>query len=175
MQLLFGFFAGTVFGFLLHKGGVTQFNTIIGQLKLQDWTVVKIMLTAIVVGSIGIHLMALFGIVHLHPKPGSVGTTIIGGLIFGIGFAIFGYCPGTVAGAIGQGSLDALIAGIPGILIGSGLFIYLYPILEKRILSKGTFPVLTFHELFKVNQWIVIVPTVLILLVLLFLIEVNGF
>jgi len=44
---------------------------------------------------------------------------VIGGLLFGIGFGILGYCPGTLVGAIGQGSLDALFGGMIGLLIGA--------------------------------------------------------
>ena len=64
---------------------------------------------------------------------------IIGGLIFGVGFGILGYCPGTLAGAVGQGSLDALFGGLVGLIIGAGLFAEFYPKLEKAILDKGSF------------------------------------
>ena len=80
IQLVFGFLAGILFGFMLQKGGVTHFDNIIGQLLLKDWRVVKLMLTAIIVGSIGIHIMATLKIIRLHPKPGSVGSTTVKGL-----------------------------------------------------------------------------------------------
>jgi len=83
---------------------------------------------------------------------------IIGGLIFGVGFAVLGYCPGTIAGAIGNGALDALVGGLAGILIGSGLFAALYPRLSRGILLKGDFGDLTFPRLFKVNDWVIVIP-----------------
>src|SRR3990172_10730826 len=104
LQLGIGFFIGILFGFLLQKGGVTKYDVIIGQLLLSDFTVVKIMLTAMITGMIGVHLFRTLGIAQLHPKPGSLGSTVIGGLIFGVGFAVLGYCPGTLAGAVGQGA-----------------------------------------------------------------------
>ena len=52
LQLGIGFAAGILFGFLLQKGGVTNYNVIIGQLLLTDFTVVKVMLSAIQMGTI---------------------------------------------------------------------------------------------------------------------------
>jgi hypothetical protein len=56
-SLAWGFLFGIIFGFLLQKGGVTKYDVIIGQLLLEDFTVIKIMLSAVVTGMIGIHLM----------------------------------------------------------------------------------------------------------------------
>jgi hypothetical protein len=137
LQLLFGLLMGIVFGFLLQKGGATQYDVIIGQLLLTDFTVVKIMLSAVVVGKIGVHLFRGLGMARLHPKPGSIGSTVIGGLIFGVGFGILGYCPGTMVGAVGQGSLDALFGGIIGMLIGAGIFSEMYPKLERGISANS--------------------------------------
>jgi len=175
LQLLIGLILGILFGFLLQKGGVTKYDVILGQLLFEDFTVVKIMLSAVVTGTIGIHLLRSLGLVQLHPKPGSVGTSLVGGLIFGLGFAVLGYCPGIVAGAIGEGWLDALLGGAVGILIGAGLFASLYPGLQKSILSKGDFGTLTLPELLKVNAWAVVVPVVIMLVALLWWIESAGF
>ena len=120
-KLITGALFGLVFGFLLQKGGVGKFNVLIGQLILQDWTVAKIMLTAIVVGMIGIFPLHYFAKVNLHIKPTRIGANIIGGLLFGAGFALVGYCPGTAAAALGQGSWDALF-GMAGLIAGSWLF-----------------------------------------------------
>ena len=120
-KLITGALFGLVFGFLLQKGGVGKFNVLIGQLLLQDWTVAKIMLTAIVVGMIGVFPLHHFAKVNLHIKPTRIGSNIIGGLLFGAGFALVGYCPGTAAAALGQGSWDALF-GIAGLIAGSWMF-----------------------------------------------------
>lgn len=111
-QLLWGLAFGIAFGFLLQKGGVTKYDIIAGQLLLKDFTVVKVMLSAILTGMVGIYFMKSRGWVELYPKSGSLGMNVIGGLIFGAGFAILGYCPGTIAGAIGNGYLDALVGGL---------------------------------------------------------------
>jgi hypothetical protein len=174
MQLTLGFWMGIVFGFLLQKGGVTQYDVIIGQLLLKDFTVVKIMLSAVLVGMIGVHLLCSIGLAKLHPKAGSIGTSVIGGLIFGVGFGILGYCPGTVAAAAGAGALDALLGGVVGILLGAWLFALAYPKLQGTILSKMDFGELTLPQLFKVNQWIVVVPVAILIILLLLLIAKAG-
>ncbi|HNR40459.1 MAG TPA: YeeE/YedE thiosulfate transporter family protein [Acidobacteriota bacterium] len=170
-QLLLGLAFGIVFGFLLQKGGVTDYDVILGQLLLTDFTVVKIMLTAVVTGMLGIHLMRAFGWVRLSPKPGSLGTSMVGGLVFGAGFATLGYCPGTIAGAIGNGYLDALAGGLAGILVGAALFAALYPRLNRAILPWVDFGPVTLPELFRVNPWAVVLPVAGLLVLLLVWIE----
>lgn len=120
-KLMAGAIFGLVFGFLLQKGGVGKYHVLIGQLLLQDWTVAKVMLSAIVVGMLGVFTLHHFGKVKLHLKPTRIGANIIGGLLFGVGFALVGYCPGTAAVALGQGSWDALF-GIAGLIAGSWIF-----------------------------------------------------
>ena len=173
-QLALGLVLGILFGFFLQKGKVTRYDVIIGQLLLKDFTVVKIMLTAVLTGMLCVHALKSVGLARLHPKGGSVGASLVGGLIFGVGFGILGYCPGTVAGAIGQGSLDAFVGGIGGIIFGSGLFAVFFPGLKEGILKKGAFPSKTFPELFKVNPWVVVIPAALMVAGLLFWIYSAG-
>ena len=173
-SLVWGFVFGIIFGFLLQKGGVTKYDVILGQLLLEDFTVIKIMLSAVVTGMIGIHLMKSLGWIQLKPKTGSWGKNAIGGLIFGLGFAVLGYCPGTIAGAVGNGYLDALTGGLIGIIVGSGVFAALYPRLKDGILRKGDFGNLTLPRLLKVNDWIVIIPLSGLIVLVLYLIEKAG-
>jgi hypothetical protein len=175
LQLALGFVIGIVFGFLLQKAGATKYDVIIGQLLLTDFTVVKIMLSAMVTGMIGVYFFRGLGMAQLHSKPGSLGSTVVGGLIFGVGFGLLGYCPGTMAGAVGQGSLDALFGGIAGMLIGAGLFSGMYPKLERGILNKGYFGELTLPQLLKVHHWWVIIPVAIGITALLLAIEKFGF
>jgi hypothetical protein len=163
LQMVLGLGAGIIFGFLLQKGGVTTYEVIIGQLLLTDFTVLKIMLSA---------LKAL-KLEELHPKPGSWNTSMWGGLLFGVGFATLGYCPGTVAGAVGQGSMDALLGGVVGIIAGAGIFASLYPRI-KGFLGKGSFVPMTFPQRFKVNEWAIIIPLVGVIVVLLYVMEMAG-
>ena len=173
-HLAWGFVFGIVFGFLLQKGGATKYDVIIGQLLLTDYTVIKIMLSAVITGMLGIHLMKSLGWIQLNPKAGSWGKNAIGGLIFGLGFALLGYCPGTIAGAIGNGYLEALVGGLTGIILGSGLFAAVYPKLRNGILKTGDFGNLTLPGLLKVNDWTVIIPLTALLVLVLYRIELAG-
>jgi hypothetical protein len=133
-QLALGLITGIAFGIFLQKGGVTYYDIIMGQLLLTDFTVVKLMVTAVLVGMPGVYLLIHMGGAKLHINIGSVSTVIIGGLIFGAGFAVLGLCPGTVAGALGQGSVDAFF-GIIGIMLGAGLFALVYPKIKDNLLN----------------------------------------
>ena len=172
--LFFGLCFGILFGFLLHKGGATKYDVIIGQLLLIDFTVLKIMLPAVVTGMIGIYFMKSLGWIQLSIKSGSVGMNVIGALIFGVGFAVLGYCPGTIAGAIGNGYLDAITGGLAGIILGTWFFAVMYPRLKVGVLKKGDFGDITIPRLLKVNDWVVVVPVASLIVLLLVWIERAG-
>lgn len=173
--LFFGLGFGILFGFLLHKGGATKYDVIAGQLLLTDFTVLKIMLSAVVTGMIGVYFMKSLGWIQLSLKSGSVGMNVIGALIFGVGFAVLGYCPGTIAGAIGNGYLDAVTGGLAGIILGTWIFAVMYPGLKNGILKKGFFGDITLPQLLKVNDWVVVVPASVIIILMLAWIEKAGF
>ena len=120
-QLVLGFLFGIAFGFLLQKGGVAKYEVLMGQFLLTDFTVIKVMVTAIVVGMVGIFAMHAMGLVKLHVKPNRYASNVVGGLLFGVGLGVLGYCPGTGAAALGQGNFDA-IPGILGLMAGSYLY-----------------------------------------------------
>lgn len=174
VQLAVGLLIGLAFGFLLQKGGVTSYDVILGQLLLQDFTVVKVMLSAVIVGMVGVHMLVTLGLAEMHPKAGSLGGTAVGALIFGVGFGLLGYCPGTIAGAVGNGSLDALFGGLTGALIGAGLFASLYPALEGRVLHRGDFGDVTLPRLLKVRPWLLVAPMAAALGLLLVVVERAG-
>ena len=172
-QAALGLLTGIAFGFLLQKAGVTNYDVIIGQLLLTDFTVVKVMLSAVLVGMIGVYAMKSAGIARLHCRSGSIGSTVIGGLIFGAGFALLGYCPGTAAGAVGTGALDALF-GIVGIAIGAGIFARLYPILASTILNRGAFPAETVPELLGIRPMVVVAGVAVMILGVFLVMQVFG-
>ena len=172
--LWLGLLFGVIFGFLLQKGGATKYDVILGQLLLRDFTVLKIMLSAVVVGMPGVFIMKKLGLIEFEVKFGSLGKNVIGGLLFGLGFALLGFCPGTIAGAVGNGYLDATAGGLIGIVIGSGLFAAVFPKVRNGILQWGDYGQLTLPQLLKVNEWVVIVPLSALIIALFVLLEVNG-
>lgn len=127
---------GLAFGFLLQKGGVGKYNVLLGQLLLQDFTVLRIMMSAVVVGMVGVFTLHHFAKVNLHLQPTRIGAQIIGGSLFGAGFALIAYCPGTGAAALGQGSWDVLF-GIAGLVAGSYLFAEMSARLKRTVGKWG--------------------------------------
>ncbi|MGK7864831.1 DUF6691 family protein [Falsiroseomonas sp. E2-1-a4] len=149
---------GFAFGFLLQKGGVGTYHILIGQLLFQDWTVVKIMVSAIIVGMVGVFALHHFGMAKLHIKPTRLGSNILGGLVFGAGFALIGYCPGTAAAALGQGSWDALF-GMAGLVVGSWVYAESSGRLKQTVETWGDLGKLTFDAALHVPRKL-LVPAV---------------
>jgi hypothetical protein len=166
-QLVLGFLFGVVFGFLLQKGGVAKYHVLIGVLLLEDFTVIKVMLSAIIVGMVGVFALHGLGLVELKIKPTRYAANILGGLIFGVGFALIGYCPGTGTAALGQGNFDA-IAGIVGLLAGSYLYAEASGMLAGTVERWGDHGKLTIPQLLGVSTStivLVLAPTLTLVLV----------
>jgi len=155
MMLLYGLMTGIFFGFLLQKARVLRYDKQLGVLRLIDMTIVKFMLSTVLVAMVGTYLLKDLGLVKLSIKPTILGSVILGGLIFGIGWGFLGYCPGTSAGALGEGRHDA-IWGILGMLGGAALYAEGYPTMEKTVLTWGNYGKITFPQILGINQWIVI-------------------
>lgn len=169
-QLLLGLLFGVIFGFLLQKGGVSKYHILISALLLEDFTVMKVMLTAIIVGSIGIFSLHAFDLVKLDFKPTRYAANIIGGLLFGVGFGLLGYCPGTGAAALGQGNWDVL-SGIVGLLLGSYLFAEFSGVFSRTINKWGERGKLTLPEVIHMNRTSFLLIWIPILILVLFLID----
>ncbi|MFO0833627.1 MAG: YeeE/YedE thiosulfate transporter family protein [Phycisphaerales bacterium] len=168
--LALGAVTGFVFGFLLQKGGVTRYNVIVNQFRFRDFTVLKTMLTAIVVGSIGIYAMLQMGLIKgLSVKPAELAMNAGGGVIFGVGMVLLGYCPGTALAAIGQGSRDAIV-GVLGGLVGAAIYAEAYPAISRTIEPIAKYGKITFPEIMGVSPWFVIGALAFVALVVFVLI-----
>ena len=135
MSFLFVFF-GFLFGYFLLQARLNRYDTISGMATLEDFTVAKAIMTALGVGTILVSIIIAMGAASFGIRPFIPGTLILGGLIFGAGMAILGYCPGTLMVSLGEGSLDAL-AGIAGGICGGVLFYYVAPYLELNGINLG--------------------------------------
>ena len=126
---------GFIFGILLNKGRVTDYNVIVNFFRLKDLTVPKIMLTAIVVGGLGVFAMNDIGWIEgYHFKSANVLGVILGSGLFGIGMALYGYCPGTAIAAIATGRIHAIV-GFFGMLAGGVAYALTFPWVNAHILS----------------------------------------
>ena len=170
MELMYGLITGILFGFLLQRGQVLRYDKQVGALRLHDFTIFKFMLSHILVAMIGIYILKDMGLVKLSIKTMTIGGVVFGGLIFGVGWSLLGYCPGTSIGAVGEGRLDALW-GVAGMLAGAGIYAELYPWAQKNLLNLGNYGKITLPELFGVNHWIVISGFSILILIFFYGIE----
>ncbi len=165
MSLIYGLATGVVFGFLLQKGQVLKYDKQVGALRLLDMTIFKFMLSAIIVGAVGIYLFKDLGLVKLHLKGTSIGAQIVGGSLFGIGWGLLGYCPGTAGGALGEGRIDGLW-GMLGMLVGGALYAAVYPFMKAYVISIGKLGKISVPALLGINHWIVIIAFAILTLLM---------
>lgn len=165
-ELILGLLTGVVFGALLQQGRVLRFEKQIGAMLLEDMTVLKFMLSSIIVGMIGITVLVGAGVVDSDIKAASVGANLIGGVLFGAGWAIMGYCPGTALGALGEGRWHAAWA-ILGMLVGAAVYAEVYPTMKETVLKWGSLGKVTLPGVLGVSPWLV-VPVLVAMFLLLF-------
>ncbi len=155
-ELLTGLITGVIFGFLLQKGGALRYEKQLGALRLIDMTIFKFMFTAILVGAVGLHLLLAVGVLDsLSVRGAAVGSQLIGGVLFGIGWALFGLCPGTAVGALGEGRWH-VVPGIIGMLVGAAIFAEVYPAIKDGLMSWGSLGRVTLPGVLGVSPWVVI-------------------
>ena len=131
-EILSGLLLGGAFGYVLERAGFGNPNKLTGQFRLTDWSVFKVMFTAIVFAAVGLLILEHAGFVdagNLFVPPAFLGAAALGGAFVGAGFAIGGYCPGTSVVGLMSGRIDAAIF-LLGLLLGTVLFAGIYPSIE---------------------------------------------
>lgn len=148
-SLVVAFAIGTAFGCALEQAGLGDARKLAGQFYLRDFTVLKVMLSAIVTAMLGAFWLGRFGLLDLsavYVPETFLAPQAVGGLIFGTGFVICGLCPGTSCVAAASGRLDgAATAG--GLLFGVLATGLAFPVIEPFYESTAR-GVLTLPELF---------------------------
>ena len=168
-----GLITGIAFGFLLQKGRVLRFDRQIGAMLLKDMTIMKFMLSAILVGMVGILALSGADIIKLGHKPMNVGAVVIGAALFGGGWAIMGFCPGTSVGALGEGRWHAIFA-IAGMIVGAAIYAELYPLFKSTVLAWADYGKIGFPEVLGVTPWIIVTVFWAVCIPLFFWFERKG-
>ncbi|HOE60768.1 MAG TPA: YeeE/YedE thiosulfate transporter family protein [Kiritimatiellia bacterium] len=148
---LLGLVTGCLFGFLMQKAGVLRFDRQVGALMFRDMTIIKFMLSAILVGSVGLQLLAEAGQITMSPRTLNTGV-IVGGLLFGAGWAVAGFCPGTAVGAVAEGRWHALFV-IAGMFAGAALYAEAEPWLKTSVQAWRDFGPLTLSQVTHLSPW----------------------
>jgi hypothetical protein len=123
-----GLVCGALFGWVLESAGFGSPCKLTGQFRLNDWSVLKVMFTAIVVAALGLYVFQKLGWMQadaVFVPTALVAASALGGLLVGSGFAVGGYCPGTSVVGLFSGRMDALIF-VLGLLLGTFAFAGLY-------------------------------------------------
>lgn len=128
-----GLLLGFGFGFVLERAGFGSSCKLTAQFRLTDWSVFKVMFTAIVFAAVGIYVLELADVIKadaLYVPIPYLWAIAAGGALIGIGFAVGGYCPGTSAVGAMTGRLDAMVFFV-SLLLGTFAFASLFPFLES--------------------------------------------
>ena len=140
---------GVGFGFCLERAGFGSARKLTAVFYLHDMAVVKVMFTAIVTAMVGLFALSALGLLdlaELYVEPTNLAAQAIGGLVFGAGFMIGGYCPGTSIAAIATGRKDGIMFAL-GMLAGVTAYAELTPGIETWIAETAqgemTLPSLT--------------------------------
>jgi uncharacterized membrane protein YedE/YeeE len=124
--MIIAFICGIIFALIAQFVRLNTFDKIISTALLKSTEVIQILLYAIAVSSVAFFIEYLLGGATVEVKPLYLMGVIVGGLLFGVGIALLGYCPGTMTIALAEGKVDAFFGLIGGVLAGA-LFTFFYP------------------------------------------------
>lgn len=128
MKVVLAIILGMLFGSVLYQSGASSPKKLVAMLRLEDFTLVKIIVFAIGFSSVLLsvsNLLGFFNTSHLSVKGTNLGV-VIGGLLFGIGFGTVGTCPGTCVAAAGSGGAKKAFSAVLGGLFGAWLYSVTY-------------------------------------------------
>jgi uncharacterized membrane protein YedE/YeeE len=111
------------------------------------------MMSAIVVGGVGVALLHGQDLAQYHIKPTNLLAVGLGAAIFGVGMVLLGYCPGTGLAAAATGRLDAL-AGLAGMMVGGIAYALTFDWVAANILPVGAYGKLCLPELLGLPEWV---------------------
>lgn len=125
---------GTIFGFVLSRVGASDYDLIFKMFTAEDLKLAYVIITAILTAGVSMRVLARLGMkgrggapINVSKKPLQMKKNIIGGTIFGLGWAISGACPGTVLAQVGEGKLVGLVTMF-GMILGT----FLYAVMAER-------------------------------------------
>jgi len=163
---------GFVFGWTLDKAGLTKYSKIVNVYRFTDLAVLKYMMSAIIVGMIGIWMLKGLGLVTLT---GSLSTyvagNLLGGVMFGVGMAASGFCPGTMAAGAGRGNVDYMVPGLLGFLTGGVIFGLTYMDIMPGLTKVMNLGNLSLPDMLNLSPGLTVVVMVLMFGLVLYIVE----
>jgi len=157
--------SGILFGYVLEQAGFGSPCKLTAQFRLTDWSVFKVMFTAIIVAAIGILLLQTqnyFGSRGFFVPTTFFWATAIGGALIGAGFAFGGYCPGTSVVGMMSGRIDGLVF-IIGMVIGVWAFSGVYEASWMQdVMNSAKISAKTLPQWLGISPWIVVVAMIVL-------------
>jgi len=172
LKFIIGITIGLIYGYTLQRTGITKYPRVTGMLLLKDFKILKFMLTAVTLSMIGFYTLNSLGVITLHPKSLDWGK-LVGGLIFGAGMGLLGYCPGTLFIRIGEAKKDAWV-GLLGMVFGILFFAINVKFLKTHLTAKSINGDISVA--LGINQWIIVpIATVVFIAIIYFANKVDDF
>jgi uncharacterized membrane protein YedE/YeeE len=176
MERVFALLVGIAMGALIQRVRASSPGMILRSLRLENLSIIKFMATTIAVGMLAVYTINLFAPQSLHfdIKPAYLLGVALGGVIFGVGFAVGGYCPGTCVVGVGEGRKDAWFA-VAGGVVGALVFTLAYTTVFERLIKPMDFGKIRLQDLVHVSPIVTAVLVAgLMLAVVAFLPTVPG-
>jgi len=166
---------GVFFGFALNKAGLTKYNKIVNVFRFTDMAVLQFMMTALVVSMSGLYILRALNLVTFPNVPATyIVGNIVGGLIFGVGMALSGYCPGTCAAGAGEGKMDYIVPGLLGFLTGAVIYGLTYDQVFPAISAIANYGNIVIPDSWNVDPFLFITLFSLLSFMLFYLIDRAG-
>ncbi len=146
-EIWLGLFSGIAFGFVIQRIGATDAHRMARSHLMLDADIPRFMVTAVALSALGLFGLQAVGLGRSLPLPTSIVATGLAAVIFGIGWGLAGYCPGTTWAAVGEGRMDAVFALLGG-LAGTALFAQLHETLIPLLYDPTNVGQITLTDLF---------------------------
>jgi hypothetical protein len=159
-----GLLCGVLFGFVLESAGFASPRKLTAQFRMTDWSVFKVMFTAIIVAAIGLAIADASGLMpseNIFIPTAYFWATLVGGALIGAGMAIGGYCPGTSVAGLASGRLDGFVFMI-GMILGTGAFASVFDAIKDFYMAAPGPEAQTLSDLFGIPAWAILVVLVIV-------------
>jgi len=175
MNYIIALVLGVFFGFSLNKAGLTKYHKIVNVFRFTDMAVLKFMMTALVVSMTGLYALRGLGLVTFPAPPATyIVGNIVGGLIFGIGMSLSGFCPGTCAAGAGEGKMDYVIPGLLGFLVGAAIYGLTYQLVFPAISAIANYGSVVIPDLWNLSPFLTVVLFAVMSILLFYMIDRAG-
>ena len=142
-----GLISGIAFGFVIQRIGATDAHRMTRAHLMLDGDIPRFMVFTVALSVLGLSGLQAVGVGRTLPLPTSIVATGLAAVIFGIGWGLAGYCPGTTWAAAGEGRMDAVFALLGG-LAGTALFAQLHDVLIPILYAPTNLGQITLTDLF---------------------------